>query len=104
MSGIPTEVSLYTELLGYLWNREPQARTDRGRDLVLAEVRVLEHDLVELPDVRGYDRLALELRHDVALLTLCSVVGVNAGPERFEDPAEARHELEDELAAAGCVI
>ncbi len=50
------------------------------------------------------DRMALELRYDVALIRLCSAVGLPSDPRRFDPPAPARVLLEGQLRAAGLPV
>jgi hypothetical protein len=45
--------------------------------------------------------LALELDHDRMLLRLCSAMGIETDPSRFDNPLAERERLEDLLLATG---
>ncbi len=45
--------------------------------------------------------LALELDHDRMLLRLCTAMGIESEPERFENPLVERERLENQLRAVG---
>jgi hypothetical protein len=47
------------------------------------------------------ENLALELDHDRMLLRLCSAMGIETDPSRFDNPLAERERLEDLLRAAG---
>jgi hypothetical protein len=45
--------------------------------------------------------LALELDHDRMLLRLCTALGIESEPARFENPLVERERLENQLRAVG---
>ncbi|MCX6512208.1 MAG: hypothetical protein NT160_03905 [Actinobacteria bacterium] len=97
-------MSLYSELLGYIWSREPRGAAAPAQEIVLERLRLGKNELARLRQTTVTKRLTVELRHDIALLTLCEALGLQAGPENFGDPVSARYALLAAIEAAGYEI
>gem|GEM_PF-5130025 len=97
-------MSLYSELLGYIWSREPRGAAAPSREIVMERLRLGQNELARLRQTTVTKRLTVELRHDIALLTLCEDLGLEAGPENFGDPVSARYALIAAIEATGCEI
>ena len=93
---------LYTELLATAL-AEPGPEPDDTSPGALLVV-LLDRGLQIRAAPSPIDRLALELRYDVALIRLCSAMGVPADPARFDPPIPAREELEARLRSAGVPV
>jgi hypothetical protein len=91
-------MSMYTQLLDAALEQRPPRQHDVGRTEAVEEVRRCGDELEvgvsrrdELDAVPAV--LALQVGYDVALLELAAVVGIEAGPNRFEQPERERERL-----------
>ncbi|HEY6426008.1 MAG TPA: hypothetical protein VIX84_02140 [Acidimicrobiales bacterium] len=97
-------MSMYSELLCGLCAEVDPVPLPASRDelvvILLQCRRRLQGHGVEDGHVMAED-LALELDHDRMLLRLCSAVGIETDPSRFDNPLAERERLEDRLRRNG---
>ena len=97
-------MSMYTQLLSAAIGRGPSelaGASERGAfDEVLRSRAELGSAPAADPDVVSAV-LAREVAYDVALLRLARTVGVESGPDRFEQPELERARLEGALRGRG---
>jgi hypothetical protein len=100
-------MSMYTQLLTAALNQRTPAGARAATELgALDEVLRCRGELPEgVPPEQDPDRvpvvLARQISYDVALLELARVVGIEAGPSRFEQPQQERARLENALRERG---
>jgi hypothetical protein len=103
-------MSMYTQLLHAAFGLQPGIDAQATHQLdAVAEVQRCRGELHEgVPPGLDPDTvplvLALQIGYDVALLRLAKVVGIESGPERFEQPQLERQRLETELAERGIEV
>ena len=95
---------MYSELLCGLCAEVHPVPLPASRDelvviLLQCRRRLYDHG-VDDRNVMAED-LALELDHDRMLLRLCSAVGIETDPSRFDNPLVERERLEDLLRGSG---
>jgi hypothetical protein len=95
---------MYSELLcGLCAEVDPVPLPASRNELVVILLqcrRRLDGNAVDDGHVMAED-LALELDHDRMLLRLCTAVGIDTDPSRFENPLVERERLEDLLRQNG---
>lgn len=97
---------MYTQLLDAALEQRPPRHDNVSRTEAVEEVRRCRDELeVGVPRRDELDAvpavLALQVGYDVALLELAAVVGIETGPNRFEQPERERDRLRRALNDVG---
>ena len=97
---------MYTQLLDAALEQRPPREDSVSRTAAVEEVRRCRDELeVGVPRRDELDAvpavLALQIGYDVALLELATVVGIETGPNRFEQPERERDRLRQALDDLG---
>ena len=99
---------MYTQLLDAAIEQRSPRDDEAGRDDALDRVRRCRAELeAGLPggDVDTVSAvLALQVGYDVALLELATVMGIDSGPGRFEQPEHERDRLRKALRDLGIMV